>query len=263
MSEIHTPSQSSDPYPRHWSLEFPDPETWIAQSRTFSAEEIHEYGAYAMHWLYDKLGDRATGVVTVRNNREDAQLPGRQIYESQQQWGSVDPAAVTEAGLSIEFGGPTRFKPGNILPHHTPDFVSNITTDQEINNKGQRVLGSVDFLADAGQMPVASESLGSVVVSDLPDITGFPDDFADGTRDSWRNLRERAITEAERVIKPGGYLIWNGGRKEDFDQITQLGLQPLSLNVIHSVIHEPISNTYTDPTMHVNGVYQKPELQVY
>ena len=162
--------------------------------------------------------------------------------------GSFNPDEIAAAGISMEYGGPTdRVAERNILAGFTPDIVTNIT-NQPVGFSAESI-AQIDALTDATEMPVANNTLGSVHVSCMnrfnePEKVGSP-------------VRERAIDESARVLKEGGFLVWDGGFLEDYDRITQNGLVPTYLEIRLAIV-ETGEDTYEVPSIIFNGVFQKP-----
>jgi hypothetical protein len=167
-------------------------------------------------------------------------------------WGAVERDEINNAGLSVEFAGPTsRRKTTHILPKFKPQMVTNVSFHHRtIRGSGDRIKGKLHALADASHMPFRDASIGSVHISCLP--SGNNIGLAHGAP-----LREQAITEAERTLKGGGYLVWDGGNKNDYDRIVAHGLQPMALRIGLSMF-ERNDGLYEGPTLDFNGVFQKP-----
>lgn len=105
--------------------------------------------------------------------------------------------------------------------------------------------GSVDFVADGRSLPFTEESVGSIFISYLGQVSkkgvyelieaGLEDKVPKVERErspakteaellsNIAKLRQAVIKEAERVLRYGGYLVWQGGKEEDIAFALQNG----------------------------------------
>ena len=103
-------------------------------------------------------------------------------------------------------------------------------------------------------MPIENNSIGSVHISCLP--RGPIELIRSGSL-----IRERAISEAARVIKEGGYLIWDGGMISDYDFIVKNGLVPKK-SVFKIEMGQINDDSFYRPNLELSGVFQKPMTQL-
>lgn len=180
-------------------------------------------------------------------------LPGRKLmaWETNQEWGDKpSPLAIKEAGPVVEFAGPTQNRDSMSRNYGLkPDLVTNVS-----ENAG---LGPVDMLADVRQMPFAEGSLGGIFISCLP---GMPRQHATTFDISHQEstLRDEAIVEAARVLKPGGFLFWRGGTTEDVDAAWRNGLEPRHFEVEAGLTYNPAQDEYAEPDLRIGMVFEKP-----
>jgi hypothetical protein len=166
-------------------------------------------------------------------------------------WSSLSDGAIEEAGISVEFGGPSlRGSKGYMLPGFKPDIVTNLAHQHSNGEVIPR--GELQLLADAAKMPFADASIGSIHIAYLPG------DYVHKSKGlvSATPLRNGAIYEAARVIKPGGYLVWDGGVKTDFDRIIGQGFEPVALSMDYSV-SVLAEDVCLNPRFSVDGIFQK------
>ena len=165
-------------------------------------------------------------------------------------WGDIDWNTVHDAGVAVEFAGPTiRSEKHHILPDALMDVVTNVTA-QPLGLDSSK-LGAV---ADVRNMPIADESVGSVHISAL---NGAPREFEQNHES---DLRDKALQEAARVIRPGGYLVWDGGTQQDYDLIIKLGFEPVKIRVqtrVYEVIKSESPRRYLGHELDVDGVFRK------
>ena len=95
------------------------------------------------------------------------------------------------------------------------DYLSEMLKDARLA-EAQRLRDAVDLSVDGRQIQFPDESFGAVLVS-----------YIEGP------LRRDVLREAKRVLKKGGYLIWQGGFgiRTDMSDITNLGFDPLQVRV--------------------------------
>ncbi len=183
----------------------------------------------------------------------DRKLDGGRLLRYKARWGEVDKKSLEGAGLSVEIAGPTKRRKGhNMLPRFKPQVVTNVSTMHRTarGEDGRPIKGRLDALTDAAHMPFRDASVGSVHISCLP-----------GSRvgrqlQHDRSLRHEAIQESARVLKEGGYLVWDGGVPEDYESIVQNGLSPVAL-VFDLKLYEADVDHYDSPQLDVDGIYQK------
>lgn len=172
-------------------------------------------------------------------------------WETDEAWGDKpSPLAIKGAGKVVEFAGPTRNRDSMINNYGLmPDLVTNVSENHW--------LGPLDMLADVRQMPFADSCLGGVYISCLP---GAPRQHATtlniGREDS--TLRDEAIVEAARVLKPGGFLFWRGGTTEDVEVTWRCGLEPRHFEVEASMTYNPRQDEYSEPDLRIGMVFEKP-----
>jgi hypothetical protein len=134
------------------------------------------------------------------------------------------------SGPIIEVAGPTTAGFEQIDTKHFRDrtFISNLYPGVPIFKRDTVVFkGRVDFQADATKLPLKDGSAAAVLCACLgptPLETAVPD-FE--TRDDFfayrDDLRVRAIQEAYRVIKDGGFLVWEAGTRRDVTAARKTG----------------------------------------
>ena len=122
-----------------------------------------------------------------------------------------------------------------------PAFVSNIYPGKPefdpVSGKFMHFRGQVDFIADARKLPIKDENvellycscLGVIAAEGVQSISAsgaghaVPKQKAERIKDCQELLKEamilrqQTITEAWRVLMPGGLLIWYGGKVEDLN----------------------------------------------
>lgn len=190
------------------------------------------------------VNDPSETPVAFRHEREQWGKNYMHFYEATK--GGITEDEVRSAGVSVEFGGPTERKEGiHVLPGYQPDVVTNIEQDSLLLGEPTQKL---DALTDATNMALAAESVGSVHISGLDG--GEKDlEFGSPTRDA-------AIQEAQRVLKEGGFLVWDGGTPKNHSTIIAGGFVPRKVEYFMSVL-ERADGTYRNPSLVVSGVYQK------
>lgn len=143
------------------------------------------------------------------------------------QQGFNAPQSIKEVkGPLVEIAGPTQ---GGYRLVDTNDlnkklFVSNKKLGCPLfnPNTGERagyIGSSVDFRADATKLPFKAGSVGAVFVSCLGPL------FDDPQAIPVVALRKSAIEEAGRVLEPNGFLVWQGGSRQDILNAEQQGFK--------------------------------------
>ncbi|PIT88818.1 MAG: hypothetical protein COU29_00345 [Candidatus Magasanikbacteria bacterium CG10_big_fil_rev_8_21_14_0_10_36_32] len=165
-------------------------------------------------------------------------------------------------GPLVEIGGPT--KEGyelvdfqklnkqllifNLFPG-TPNFESPVKDGAAIQ---VTYFGQVDFIADAFNLPINSNTVGAMFASyfggahcksvalqlrnHIYNSQNFIPPMSYSKEKSL--MRRMAMKEAWRVLEPGGLIVWQGGDKHDFLYATANGFELLfngpSYNIVHS-----------------------------
>jgi hypothetical protein len=124
-------------------------------------------------------------------------------------------------GTFIEIGGPTSSGFGVLDGQSPPQrvFVGNITPGMVIfrQNGSMALEGRVDFVANGTELPFANDSIGCFFASCLP-----------------LSVRKETLSEAMRVLEPGGLLIWQGTFHEDLAVIRELGFKVVQVSPEHN-----------------------------
>jgi len=151
----------------------------------------------------------------------------------------VDKRIETTRGQFIEIAGPTAkgYKQVDLEKLPRKIYITNLFPGcpyYKKTEKGDIVLegyeGKVDFEADATEMPLRDSSVGAVFSTNL---SAFPSEKHNLTKEQidtetdrlTKILRENAMKEAWRILEPGGLLIWQGGKEEDFTVAHNLGFR--------------------------------------
>lgn len=157
-------------------------------------------------------------------------------------------------GPLIEVAGPT--KSGyELVDFDTLDrkvMVSNIyqgTPKLGVDNKPEGFYGRVDFEADARQLPLKDKSAGAIFSSNFGLIQNQDLPPEERLRRS-NEARIDVIKEANRVLKEGGLLIWQGGKAQDVEFAKQHGF------VVRQMIETRNRIKPEDPTWY-NIIFEK------
>ncbi len=207
--------------------------------RRIPPRESWQVAKFVRGWLPSVM-DTGTAIKTTRRPGRTIQVVG-------------NPRAVKHTipeGNVIEVAGPTYSKESlGSLYGLRPTYVTNIVAEPDKPG----YVGPVDFAADATELPFENNSQSAIYASCLPGAlrgrSGIPE---------FTNLRDNAISEASRVIKPGGYLLWCGGTEADFTHATDLGLRPvyIATEITHKT---PLCrSTAPVPGLRLNMALQKP-----
>jgi hypothetical protein len=212
------------------------------------------------------LYDKSAGRVVLARMREEAEAIAGQplnfsfssyqvegmsdderIIDYQATAGKVMEQDIRAAGRSIEFGGPTERGVGtHLLPDFEPDAATNVTAAP----MGRMPKSRIHAEADAAAMPLADETVGSIHISALG-----RGESENGTADD--HITQGAITEAARVLRHGGYLVWDHGIVHDHEWAIANGLVPVQLSFsLHMA--QKSDGTFSHPGINMSGVYQKP-----
>ena len=147
-------------------------------------------------------------------------------------------------GRIVEVAGPTTEGYGIInalgtWPENT--LVSNIPIPSEVPQ-------DVDFFADATQLPFQDNSLGACITSAIGDIRRDPID----------ETRKKVLHEFNRVLRPGGLVVFQGAFWDDIQYaIAQCGFVPQALQMTHFVAVD--ANKPSGSSIIVfSAVFQKP-----
>lgn len=119
-------------------------------------------------------------------------------------------------GPLIEIAGPTDhgFELVDIYALEKRVLQSNISPGcplyDELTGEFLCYTGQVDFQADTQNLPLGDGKVGVLFASYLP-----------------KEIRDRTIQEAKRVLEDGGLLVWQGGTTEDIEIAEKAGLKPV------------------------------------
>lgn len=220
-----------------------------AREQDFDADEARALFVLLDQWIHYEVTGEIEDTIS-KEYIDNGEHQPTIVHTHQQAWGQCDAQEVAAAGLSLEVAGPTMRRPGrNILPDAQVALVSNL-----INNKVlSHAKAHLDLRADGTCLPFVGESFGSVHAAYLPGVMRH-------ALDGYEHLRSGVISEAVRVLRPGGFLVWDGGSVDDYQQILACGLRPRKL-ITQSSVHERfIDDTrslYEGIAFSVHGVYQK------
>ncbi len=152
-----------------------------------------------------------------------------------------------ESGVIIEVGGPTEklsdYADNSLAGSYDvePDIITNIVKNQK-----------VDIVLDAKSLPFSDndDSIKSVFMSCMPGAMRSHGD------DETSNLRDGAISEAVRIVKHGGYVIWHGGTVADIDKFINEGMSPAYVELeIDNISNKDFYGSTN--RIHVKGAFKK------
>jgi hypothetical protein len=129
---------------------------------------------------------------------------------------SIEDEIRDRQGPLIEIAGPTDygFELVDLSKLDKKVFVSNISPGcplyDDVTGEFLCYTGQVDFQADAQNLPFRESGIGILFASCLP-----------------KEIRNRTIQEAKRVLEDGGLLVWQGGTDEDIESAKKIGLEPV------------------------------------
>lgn len=224
----------------------------IASPFRLSREQIDDISDTVHDWLPQKIEELGGSTAAISEPEAGFDFVKSDEYEyvrytSHQIYGYSPHAEDIKIGPVVEVGGPTGgYRSLESLYGVKPDIVTNVVTDKA----KMGYTGKVDIAADATNMPFADASLGAVYASCLPGARRDREpEFA--------HIRPVAITEASRVIMPGGRLFWSGGTQADYDEILAAGFKPEGLVVTIYNQEELATGLFTRPEYNVDGIYIK------
>jgi hypothetical protein len=175
---------------------------------------------------------------------------GVRFHEWTQQYGELT-ESVNEQGPIVEVGGPTAAS-GNVLAQTLrPDFVSNLK-QQPVGLEASML----DFVADGRALPLADESVGGIAVHSMNGLQRLPIAIDGMPPEETANLRNRVISEAIRVTKPDGYIVWGDGTVADFADFMEQGINPVFVEG-QAIMSERSDGSFIQPTLTINAVFQK------
>ncbi len=215
-------------------------------SAIFNREEAGQILQRLSEWLPQQVEPSAIRVRTEEKRGDERFIAHRII----QDWGKIPGHdEIRSKGPIIELAGPTLGGYSMRTNYDVdPDFTSNLVGEDEPAS-----FGRVDFQADATKVPLADKSVGSVFISCLPGASREK-------HSETMNLRDDAIAEAGRVVKPGGYLFWRGGQPEDFEAILQQGFIPVSVEAVSGVIENIQQGEFASPDFTFHGVFERADV---
>jgi len=134
-----------------------------------------------------------------------------------------------KSGPLIEVAGPTEdgfdFVDIEKLPGKI--FVSNLYPGTPRFKTGNMIgyYGLVDFRGDGRSLPVKEGSVGAIFLSCLGRTRGKDGESETEKYRLNKELRENVMEEAYKVLKPGGILVFEKTKREDFEFATRLGFE--------------------------------------
>jgi hypothetical protein len=161
----------------------------------------------------------------------------------------ISATTMKAAGAVVEFAGPTDWQRdnglgGSLMPIGVePDLVSNLNRDYLEDDE------EVDYFDDVCNTLHPNESIGTFAISCLDGAQRFSDDEDFG-------LRDGAIAEAGRIVRPGGYLVWQGGVPQDAEKAIEVGFD-LATVKFKTGIEELNGGYFIYPSIDVDFIARK------